>query len=128
MISSIKPNLYPIDAKKKLEIVLMQSACYEDAQKICDQIKLEKPVVVNLEKVEYLLACITLLFLNLTHMSFSIIEISVFSTDIFQITTKSFPILARTDRVAKYNQLLRIEEELGDVAQYLGLKAWFNLK
>ena len=30
---------------------------------------------------------------------------------------------ARTDRVAKYNQLLRIEEELGDVAQYLGLKA-----
>ena len=35
---------------------------------------------------------------------------------------------SRTDRVAKYNQLLRIEEELGDVAQYLGLKAWFNLK
>ncbi|NDO46220.1 phosphopyruvate hydratase [Clostridium sp. MD294] len=35
---------------------------------------------------------------------------------------------ARTDRVAKYNQLLRIEEELGDVAEYLGLKAWFNLK
>ena len=31
---------------------------------------------------------------------------------------------ARTDRVAKYNQLLRIEEELGDVAQYLGLKAF----
>lgn len=35
---------------------------------------------------------------------------------------------ARTDRVAKYNQLLRIEEELDDVAQYLGLDAWFNLK
>jgi len=35
---------------------------------------------------------------------------------------------SRTDRVAKYNQLLRIEEELGDVAQYLGLNAWFNLK
>ena len=35
---------------------------------------------------------------------------------------------ARTDRVAKYNQLLRIEEELGDIAQYLGLDAWFNLK
>jgi len=35
---------------------------------------------------------------------------------------------ARTDRVAKYNQLLRIEEELEDVAQYLGLDAWFNLK
>lgn len=35
---------------------------------------------------------------------------------------------SRTDRVAKYNQLLRIEEDLGDLAQYLGLNAWFNLK
>ena len=35
---------------------------------------------------------------------------------------------SRTDRVAKYNQLLRIEEELGDVAQYPGMKAFFNLK
>jgi enolase len=30
---------------------------------------------------------------------------------------------SRTDRIAKYNQLLRIEEELGDNARYLGLKA-----
>ena len=35
---------------------------------------------------------------------------------------------SRTDRVAKYNQLLRIEEELDDVAQYLGRDAFFNLK
>ena len=35
---------------------------------------------------------------------------------------------SRTDRVAKYNQLLRIEEELGDVAQYPGMKAFFNLR
>ncbi len=35
---------------------------------------------------------------------------------------------SRTDRVAKYNQLLRIEEELGEVAEYPGLKAWFNLR
>lgn len=35
---------------------------------------------------------------------------------------------SRTDRVAKYNQLLRIEEELGDKADYLGRKAFFNLK
>ena len=35
---------------------------------------------------------------------------------------------SRTDRVAKYNQLLRIEEELGDVALYLGKEAFFNLK
>ena len=35
---------------------------------------------------------------------------------------------ARSDRVAKYNQLLRIEEELDDTAEYPGLDAWFNLK
>jgi enolase len=42
-----------------------------------------------------------------------------------QIKTGS---MSRTDRVAKYNQLLRIEEELGASAEYLGLDAWFNLK
>ena len=35
---------------------------------------------------------------------------------------------SRTDRVAKYNQLLRIEEELDDAAQYLGREAFFNLR
>lgn len=34
----------------------------------------------------------------------------------------------RTDRVAKYNQLLRIEEELGDLAFYRGKKSFYNLK
>lgn len=34
----------------------------------------------------------------------------------------------RTDRVAKYNQLLRIEEIIGEVAQFPGMKAFFNLK
>lgn len=35
---------------------------------------------------------------------------------------------SRTDRMAKYNQLLRIEEELGDEAVYLGIKAFANRK
>ena len=35
---------------------------------------------------------------------------------------------SRTDRVAKYNQLLRIEDELGDLAVYDGLKSFYNLK
>lgn len=35
---------------------------------------------------------------------------------------------ARTDRIAKYNQLLRIEEELGETAQYQGRKVFYNLK
>ena len=34
----------------------------------------------------------------------------------------------RTDRVAKYNRLLRIEEDLGSTARYLGKNAFFNLK
>ena len=34
---------------------------------------------------------------------------------------------ARTDRVAKYNQLLRIEGELGSVAEYRGLKVFYNI-
>ena len=34
---------------------------------------------------------------------------------------------ARADRTAKYNQLLRIEEELGEVAEYRGLRSFFNL-
>ena len=35
---------------------------------------------------------------------------------------------ARSDRVAKYNQLLRIEEELDDAAEYPGMNAFFNIK
>ena len=35
---------------------------------------------------------------------------------------------ARSDRVAKYNQLLRIEDELGDAGQYAGLAAFYNIK
>ena len=35
---------------------------------------------------------------------------------------------ARSERVAKYNQLLRIEEELADVAEYRGRDAFFNIK
>ena len=42
-----------------------------------------------------------------------------------QIKTGS---LSRTDRIAKYNQLLRIEDELGDTAKYYGLKSFYNLK
>ncbi|MEC1376325.1 phosphopyruvate hydratase [Heyndrickxia oleronia] len=35
---------------------------------------------------------------------------------------------SRTDRVAKYNQLLRIEDQLADTAQYLGKDTFYNLK
>ncbi len=35
---------------------------------------------------------------------------------------------SRTDRVAKYNQLLRIEDELGHTAIYQGIRSFYNLK
>lgn len=42
-----------------------------------------------------------------------------------QIKTGS---LSRSDRIAKYNQLLRIEEDLGDIASYPGREAFYNLR
>lgn len=47
------------------------------------------------------------------------------ATNAGQIKTGS---ASRTDRIAKYNQLLRIEDQLGSTAQYLGLKSFYNLK
>jgi enolase len=49
----------------------------------------------------------------------------VVGTNAGQIKTGS---LSRTDRIAKYNQLLRLEDILGDSAQYAGKKAFYNLK
>ena len=54
----------------------------------------------------------------------TIADIAV-ATNAGQIKTGS---LSRTDRIAKYNQLLRIEDQLGEVAQYKGLQAFYNLK
>ncbi|MFU2164546.1 surface-displayed alpha-enolase [Streptococcus pluranimalium] len=54
----------------------------------------------------------------------TIADISV-ATNAGQIKTGS---LSRTDRIAKYNQLLRIEDQLGEVAEYKGLKSFYNLK
>jgi enolase len=48
----------------------------------------------------------------------------VVATNAGQIKTGS---LSRSDRVAKYNQLLRIEKELGPAAQYLGKDVFYNL-
>lgn len=53
----------------------------------------------------------------------TIADISV-ATNALQIKTGS---LCRSERVAKYNQLLRIEEELGDATSYAGLSAFYQL-
>jgi enolase len=54
----------------------------------------------------------------------TIADIAV-ATNSLQIKTGS---MSRSDRMAKYNQLLRIEEDLGEVATYPGRTAFFNLR
>ena len=46
------------------------------------------------------------------------------ATNVLQIKTGS---LSRSERIAKYNQLLRIEEELGRAASYAGLSCFYQL-
>ncbi|WFO05992.1 phosphopyruvate hydratase [Staphylococcus aureus] len=53
----------------------------------------------------------------------TIADIAV-ATNAGQIKTGS---LSRTDRIAKYNQLLRIEDELFETAKYDGIKSFYNL-
>jgi len=55
----------------------------------------------------------------------SIIADIAVGTNAGQIKTGS---LSRSDRMAKYNQLLRIEEDLGDAASYPGRAAFYNLR
>jgi enolase len=54
----------------------------------------------------------------------SIADIAV-AANTGQIKTGS---MSRTDRIAKYNQLLRIEDELGEVAKYNGIKSFYNIR
>ena len=54
----------------------------------------------------------------------TIADIAV-GTNAGQIKTGS---LSRSDRLAKYNQLLRIEEDLGEIATYPGRRAFYNLR
>lgn len=47
------PQVYSINTNVQMQVVIIKPNCYEDAQEICDQIKTKRPVVVNLEKVEF---------------------------------------------------------------------------
>ena len=62
---------------------------------------------------------------NVTETEDSFIADLAVATNAGQIKTGS---LSRSDRIAKYNQLLRIEEDLGEVASYPGRDAFDNLR
>ena len=51
--SSNNPQIYSVNTNVTMQVVIIKPEAYEDAQEICDQIKTKRPVVVNLEKVEY---------------------------------------------------------------------------
>lgn len=51
--NSNNPQIYSVNTNVQMQVVIIKPECYEDAQEICDQIKTKRPVVVNLEKVEY---------------------------------------------------------------------------
>lgn len=54
-VSSRRNNsqVVSIHTNVQMQVCIIKPECYEDAQEICDQVKARKPVVVNLEKVEY---------------------------------------------------------------------------
>jgi enolase len=54
----------------------------------------------------------------------TIADIAV-GTNALQIKTGS---LSRSDRIAKYNQVLRIEEDLGEIASYPGRAAFYSVR
>lgn len=65
------------------------------------------------------------MFTNLDITEDSTVADIAVATNAGQIKTGS---LSRTDRLAKYNQLLRIEDQLGDVARYDGERVFYNIK
>ena len=66
------------------------------------------------------------LFIELNRFVLERVElIARLRANALQIKTGS---LSRSDRMAKYNQLLRIEEDLGDIATYPGRAAFYNLR
>ena len=73
------------------QVVIMKPSCYEDAQGICDNIKVKRPVVVNLEKLEYPVAQRIMDFLSGTCYSLDG-SIQRVSSNIFIIAPANFDI------------------------------------
>ncbi len=85
------------------QVVIMKPECYDDAQGICDNIKAKRPVVVNLEKVEYPVAQRIMDFLSGTCYSLEG-SIQRVSTNIFIIAPVNFDIASDTREEPKLNK------------------------
>lgn len=85
------------------QVVIIKPECYEDAQGICDQIKVKHPVVVNLEKVEFPVAQRIMDFLSGTCYALDG-TIQRVSSNIFIIAPVNYDISNETREDAKFSK------------------------
>lgn len=85
------------------QVVIIKPECYEDAQGICDQIKVKHPVVVNLEKVEFPVAQRIMDFLSGTCYALDG-TIQRISSNIFIIAPVNYDISNETREESKFTK------------------------
>lgn len=98
-----QPQVVDFKSSNTQQVVIMKPECYEDAQGICDNIKAKRPVVVNLEKVEYPVAQRIMDFLSGTCYSLDG-SIQRVSSNIFIIAPVNFDISSDTREEPKLNK------------------------
>lgn len=91
------------NSQSNQQVVIMKPECYEDAQGICDNIRAKRPVVVNLERVEYPVAQRIMDFLSGTCYSLDG-SIQRVSSNIFIIAPVNFDISSDTREEPKLNK------------------------
>lgn len=98
-----QPQVVDFKSQSTQQVVIMKPECYDDAQGICDNIKAKRPVVVNLEKVEFPVAQRIMDFLSGTCYSLEG-SIQRVSTNIFIIAPVNFDIASDTREEPKLNK------------------------
>ncbi len=102
--SSAQPQVVDFKGNANTQkVVIMKPECYEDAQGICDNVKAKRPVVVNLEKVEYPVAQRIMDFLSGTCYSLDG-SIQRVSSNIFIIAPVNYDIDSDTREEPKLNK------------------------
>jgi cell division inhibitor SepF len=102
--SRANPNVYSINTNVQMQVVVIQPTCYEDAEEICDHIKEEKPVVINLEKVEYTIAQRIMDFLSGTCYSLEG-SIQKVTNNIFVIAPENVEISSELEEIKSRNNM-----------------------
>ena len=101
--SQAQPQVVDFKNSNTQQVVIMKPETYDDAQGICDNIKAKRPVVVNLEKVEYPVAQRIMDFLSGTCYSLEG-SIQRVSSNIFIIAPANFDIASDTREEPKLSK------------------------